>query len=427
MRLVNNILKLINTNNERRALAENMSYLFILKISGYIFPLITIPYLAKTIGVEGYGKIAFATAIVAWFQTICDWGFTYTATRDVAQNKNDLKKVSIIFSQVLWSRLLLMLISFTILYSITTYIGYLHDKQNIILLTFLVIPGRILFPDWLFQALEKMKFITFFDLISKLIFTLLVFVFIKEKSDYILYPLFIALGYIFTGLVSMYIVIFRWNITLQKPILMSTVHSLVKSFDVFINLLMPHFNLDLSSILLNIYGGNIANGIFSAGNRFSVVAQQLMMVISRAFFPLLSRKMHLHNQYLKINLSLALLLSASLFIFSPIIIDLFFTSEFKESILILRILAISIFFQEITSSYGTNYLIINKFEKSLRNITFVSTLFGILLAIPLIYHYEAVGAALAIAISRFFSAILVATKAKAIKKSIVIRNSVKSI
>ena len=96
------LLKKIHNSNEARNVIQNFAWLSLLQVAGYIFPLITIPYLAVTIGVEGFGKIAFASAVIIWFQTIADWGFNYTATRDVAQNRNDREKVSKIFSNVLW-------------------------------------------------------------------------------------------------------------------------------------------------------------------------------------------------------------------------------------------------------------------------------------------------------------------------------------
>lgn len=68
-------------------MAGNFMWLSALQVAGYVFPLITMPYLARIIGVEGFGKIAFASAIMVWIQTIADWGFNLTATRDVAQNR----------------------------------------------------------------------------------------------------------------------------------------------------------------------------------------------------------------------------------------------------------------------------------------------------------------------------------------------------
>ncbi|MCF0207273.1 MAG: oligosaccharide flippase family protein, partial [Bacteroidales bacterium] len=102
-------------SNDSKVLAENFMYLSVLQVAGYIFPLITIPYLARVIGVEGYGKIAFAAGIITWVMTITDWGFNYTATRDVAKIRDDKQKVAEIFSNVLWAKLLLMLASLVVL------------------------------------------------------------------------------------------------------------------------------------------------------------------------------------------------------------------------------------------------------------------------------------------------------------------------
>src|SRR5690606_4828604 len=198
-------------------LASNFGYLMIMQITGYIFPLLTIPYLARVIGVEGFGKIAFAAAVIVWFQTITDWGFSYTATRDVARNRDNLEKVSEIFSNVLWAKSLLASIAFIVLYILTEFIPYLKENQILLFITFMLVPAKILFADWFFQAIEKMKFITIFDLISKLIFTLCVFIFVKEKSDFILQPLFLSLGSILVGLVSFYLIVFRWKVKIFLP------------------------------------------------------------------------------------------------------------------------------------------------------------------------------------------------------------------
>src|SRR5690606_20822477 len=117
-----------SANKDGKALASNFGYLMIMQIAGYIFPLLTIPYLARVIGVEGFGKIAFAAAVMVWFQTITDWGFSYTATRDVARHRDNLEKVSEIFSNVFWAKSLLALISFLILFILTEFIPYLKEN-----------------------------------------------------------------------------------------------------------------------------------------------------------------------------------------------------------------------------------------------------------------------------------------------------------
>ena len=179
-------VKRIGGNKDATVLLSNFGYLSALQIAGYIFPIITLPYLARVIGVDSFGKIAFASAIMVWFQTVADWGFNFTATRDVAQNRDDKEKVSEIFSNVLWARCLLMIFSFILLLIALFLVPKFRENQTIILITFLIVPGHIMFPDWFFQAMERMKYITILNVLSKLFFTIAVFVFIKEKSDFIL-------------------------------------------------------------------------------------------------------------------------------------------------------------------------------------------------------------------------------------------------
>src|SRR5690554_835565 len=207
----------IKKNKDGRTLVANFGYLSLLQVAGYIFPLITMPYLARVIGVDGFGKIAFASAVVVWFQTVSDWGFNYTATRDVAKNRDDKEKVSEIFSNVLWARCLLMIVSFLLLLITIFIVPIFRENYAIILVTFLLVPGHIMFPDWFFQAMERMKYITILNLISKLLFTIAVFVFIKNKSDFILQPLFTTLGFIVSGIISMYVIIYKWQIRIKRP------------------------------------------------------------------------------------------------------------------------------------------------------------------------------------------------------------------
>ena len=211
------IKTILQTNKDGKVLLSNFSYLIILQIAGYVFPLLTMPYLARVIGPTGFGKIAFASAIIIWVQTVADWGFNFSATRDVAKNRDDIVKVSEIFSNVFWSRCVLMLLSFLILLALIFTIPDFRNDADIILVTFLLIPGHIMFPDWFFQAVERMKYITFLNLLAKFLFTIAVFIFIKSSNDYILQPLFNSIGFCICGIISMYIILHKWHIRLLKP------------------------------------------------------------------------------------------------------------------------------------------------------------------------------------------------------------------
>lgn len=397
---MSNLFNRIKSNSDAKTVINNFAWLSVLQIAGYIFPLISIPYLAKVIGVDGFGKIAFASAVIIWIQTITDWGFNFTATRDVAKNKNDKLMVSEIFSNVLWSRILLMIISFVVLSILIVLIPLFKDNYLVIFASFLMIPGHICFPDWFFQAVEKMKYITILNLLFKLLFTLSIFLVVKEKDDYLWQPILISLGYVVCGMISMYIILVRWKIELNRFSFAKVMKTIRSSTDVFINNLTPNLYNSFSVMLLGFCGGSQANGLLDGGNKFVNIATQFQTTLSRAFFPYISRKEDKIGLFARINNICSILLCVILFVFAPTIIHLMLSEEFEGSIVILRLLAISLIFTGLSNTYGTNYLIVRHKEKILRNLTLISAVIGFVLAIPLVYYFSVVGAALTILISR---------------------------
>lgn len=400
MKRISEIKKQINKSKDGKTVFANFGYLSLLQVAGYVFPLISMPYLARVIGADGFGKIAFASAIVVWIQTISDWGFNLTATRDVAQNRDNKELVSRIFSNVLWARSVLTLLSGIILLLVVLLVPYLRENADIIFVTFLLVPGYILFPEWFFQAIEKMKYTTFFNLLLKLVFTVAVFVFIHKREDYLMQPLLTTIGYLLCGFGALYLIFKKWGYTLYKPQWSEIFKTIRNSTYVFINNLMPNLYNSFSVMLLGFFGGSTANGIYDGGNRFPVIFYQFQSVLSRAFYPFLSRRPDKHSFYAKLNIVSALIGAVFLILLSPLFIKIMLGDEFEKSVVVMQILSFSVVFLAMDYTYGTNFLIINHKEKPLRNLTFVSSIVGMGVAIPLVYKFSYIGAAITVLLCR---------------------------
>lgn len=412
-----NYYKKIKRSKDAKTVTENAGYLMLIQISGYFFPLLTMPYLARVIGPEGFGKISFASATILWFITVVDWGFNFTATRDVAQNRDDKEKVSQIFSSVLWARCILCLISFLVLCLMILTIPLFRENKDILLVTFLMIPGHLLFPGWFFQAIERMKFTSFFSLAIKFLFTIAVFAFVKKSDDFILQPLFTTIGFILCGFISMYLILWKWNYHLYRPQWKLIWETIKNSSDVFVNNLMPNLYNSLSVVLLGFWGGTVANGIYDGGSRFVSVIRHFQQVLSRAFYPFLARRGDKHDVFVKINMGLGVLLCLALFVFAPLIVDLMLAQKFAKSVIVLQILSFSIIGLALNNTYGTNFLIVRHHEHILRKITVRTSVIGLAMAIPLVYYYSYIGAAIVITFTRLFMGIQTCYSAVKIKKT----------
>ena len=83
-----------------------------------------------------------------------------------------------------------------------------------------------------------------------------------------------------------------------------------------------------------------------------------------------------------------------LIVFAPILINIFFGEEFADSVIILRITSVSLIFLMMSSVFGVNYLLVNGYDKILRNITILSSIIGFALAFPLVKYFAALGVAI---------------------------------
>lgn len=387
-----NFGKRVLKSKDGKTLASNFMWLTILQIAGYVFPLLTLPYLARVIGVDGFGKIAFAAAVIVWMQTIVDWGFNFTATRDVAKNRENLEKVSSIFSEVLWARCFLLVISYIILAILVFIIPQFREAQVAIWVTSLMLVGHILYPEWFFQALERMKYITILGVVAKLVFTVAVFVFIRKPEHYILQPLFVSLGFVVSGIIALCFIIGRWGIRIKKPTFRAILSTIKDSTDIFINNLMPNLYNSFSVVLLGMYGNPTMNGLYDAGKKLPMTSYQFITIISRTFFPYLSRNSSRHSAFAKLYLSIAFIVAIIMFFLSKPLLLLFYSAEFVEAVPIMQLMSVSLVFLAMSSVYGTNYLLVKNKDQLLRNITIIASIVGFALSFPLIKNYGFIGA-----------------------------------
>lgn len=400
MQLDKSKIKLLFQNRDTRGLIGNFFYLSLLKVLSFVFPLITLPYLTRVIGVEKFGAIAFATAVIVIVETVVDWGFNYTATRDAARSRENIDVVSQIFSEVIFSKLTLMVICFVLLFSVLPLFSISKEYELLLLLTFAYIPGHILFPEWLFQAFEHMKYITILNVLSKLIFTVLVFVVIRKQSDYVYQPLLVACGYLVSGIIAIYILIKRYGVYVKFPSIKPIVNRLKSSTNMFVSLIVPNLYNNFSVILLRTYCGEGATGIYSGGEKFHGIVDQLTQVLSRTFFPFLARHKEKHSVYVKITGVIALVMSLLMFLCADLFVDIFLTPNFSDSAYVIRILALSPIFMFLANSYGTNYLVLVGKENLMRNIYVVWSVIGFILAWILVPKFSYIGVALVLLLTR---------------------------
>ncbi len=280
----------ILTKEEFSNLTSNFISLTLLQALNYILPLITLPYLVKTLGIDNFGLLSFASATVAYFGILTDYGFNLTATKEISMNRDNKSKVVEIFSSVMSIKFLLLLFSFLLLNILVFSFERFSKDWLIYLLSFGSVVGQFLFPVWFFQGMEKMKYMTYLNLVSKLIFTIAIFVFIEQKEDIYLVPLFFSLGAIIAGLLSLYIIYREFNIEFKLQKLSTLKNYLVQGWHVFLSRFYVSMYTTTNLLLLGLFTNTTIVGYYSIAEKIVLAISGLYEPLNQTLYPYLARK-----------------------------------------------------------------------------------------------------------------------------------------
>jgi PST family polysaccharide transporter len=337
------ILKLKN----HKVLLTNIFSLGTIQLVNYILPLLTVPYLVRILKPDYYGLIAFSTATITYFIMLTDYGFNLSATRQISIHRKNLKKVNEIFSATIFIQAALLLLSFILLSGLIFTFEIFSKNWELYYISFGMVIGHFLFPAWLFQGLEKMKYITIINVITKTTLTLLVFIVVKQQKDYLLIPVLTSLSFIISGIFSLVIAKYYFHISFFWPKKIVVLSQLKKGWFIFSSNLSVSLFTTSTTFILGIFTDNQSVGLFAAADKIITAIKGLNAPISQSIYPVISKKIVENKRegisfilkFGKIIIFSNLLFSILLFILAKPICTYILGDGYQESIHLLRIMA----------------------------------------------------------------------------------------
>ncbi len=299
-------------SSDKKNLASNFFSLSALQAVNMILPLITLPYLVRVLGVEKFGLVNFALSIIMYFTILVSFGFGLSATREISINRDNPKKISEIFCAVMLIKISLLLISLATISILISTVETFRSNAFLYFATFGVVIGDVIFPTWFFQGMEKMKYITYVNVISKVLFTVLIFVFIKETSDYIYVPVLNSLGIILGGSYALWLVFKLFNVKIIYPKKAIILEQFRGSFQFFLSRVANNGSRYFATTVIGIYFGNVVVGYYSMAEKLFYAFMSLGSVVSQTIYPYMARTKNL--QFLRKVLTGIIIISIVLLI-----------------------------------------------------------------------------------------------------------------
>lgn len=170
-----------------RSVKFNFVMSMIMKISSYIFPLITLPYITRTLGAAANGKISFATSVITYFSMFAQLGIPTYGIRECAKCRDDKDKLTKTVQELLIINSVSVVLSYVALSIAMILVPKFHEEPTLLIIQSLTILLNMIGMDWLYQAIEQYQYITARNIGFKAMSLALMFLLIHRPQDYIIY------------------------------------------------------------------------------------------------------------------------------------------------------------------------------------------------------------------------------------------------
>lgn len=279
------VVKLLNLIHNNKKIIENYFFMTILQLLNSFFYLLIYPFVIRKVGMDAWGVFVFATSVAAYFVFLINFGFDLPATKRVAENINNIKKLNKIFMLVLYAKNLLFIITSFIFFFCLFNFPVLQKNKSIFVICYFQIYSYILIPPWFFQGLQNMKYLTIIQFVFKILSLPLIFLYVHQSQDIIYYALIVTLTSLLSGLLIFLQVLIKYKFEFvsisyieikaliheSKPFFYSSISSSIKEYS--IPIIIGSF-LDMRGV-----------AIYDLANKIILVPRTLFLSINAAIFP----------------------------------------------------------------------------------------------------------------------------------------------
>ena len=165
---------------KKRSVTENVFFNMLYQVLVTVLPVITTPYITRTLGLRSNGIHSFTESIVTYFIIFGAIGTSLYGIRKVAYVRDDEDKLARVTKEIIFLRIILMLATLAV------YIPILcinNEYALIYRIQIINIVANGIDITWFYQGVEDFKKVTVRNLIVKFLFVVCLFLFIREPSD----------------------------------------------------------------------------------------------------------------------------------------------------------------------------------------------------------------------------------------------------
>jgi polysaccharide biosynthesis protein len=357
-----NISELKKTFVNNKKVVENYFFMTLLLVLNSFFGLLIYPYIIRTLGAEAYGTYIFASTVVNYFICFIGFGFDMYGVRLIAENSFSIETKSKVLSIIFTTKLYLEAISVIFALVAVFVFPILRAYFWVYIVCFATTLLNIFFPTWYFQAMQKMKVVSYIQLLFKLLSLPFIFIWVKTPDDLLLFSIIMTSSSLLGAFYAfIHILMFeKLKITLV-PIKESFIYLKESQYFFYTNFLNM-MKIQTINLIIGTRYTMTDLALYDLANKIIYVPLMLISNINNALFPKVVSNFNsiLIKKILLIERIIGVLAILSVVIFGRMIIQILAGEEMLGAYWIAVILSFTIFAFLQTSCYIGLILIPNR-------------------------------------------------------------------
>jgi PST family polysaccharide transporter len=354
----------------------DLLFQYLIKFVNYLVPFIVIPYLISVLGINSYSKFIFCFALINYFNIIVEFGFDITLTKQIINYRNIKGYYSEIFSFILVFKMILIIISSFLYILIVSYFDLPGDKILYSICFFYLFTG-LLNVNSFFYSFNNVRIIAFTNFIFKILYLILVFLFIKKQSDLYIFATFNILSWVLPSLTLFIYIVKNYKLKLKINSLLSKKNKIlyIEARNSFFSNLSVSLYGTTNTFILGILGSPGAVVLFDSlekiFNGFTSIISSSNFVIYPRLIKSFSNKVYFKKILKKIEKIYFVIIMTGvliLFILKDTILEYFNVSKIEYSQSYILLFIIALIFSPFGSFYTRIFLVLGK-TKDLLKIT----------------------------------------------------------
>jgi PST family polysaccharide transporter len=346
-----------------RRVASAALSLSAVKALEYLVPLIALPYLLRTIGLEGFGVIALATAFALYFAAFVQYGFGVTATRAVARASGDRSACATIFWSTTLTSFVLCTAAVGLHQLIVSAVDAFAGERLVFTAALATVMAHALTPQWWFQGIGRLRSYAAIATVSKVVYLLGLFSLVQTADDYRTAAVVAAVTSIAGCLIALSIARPGLPPNGLLKALRTVPETLKAGRFAFISQFAPTLYNNSATFLLGISESAVITGAFSAATKVVDAVASAAYVVASAAFPTLSRDLRLHAPFAKLMIGAGALLSIALALSAATIALLLSPRDPATLSEMLWLLSPAVLFLFLILTFNTNYLMLVGYDR----------------------------------------------------------------